>query len=201
MHLIWYVHVFNFECVSCYATYGSLLQMDMENRFEDWNCLQPSAIVDVTECPIQQPYLNEWEFFSGKKRRHTLKYEVTVHIQTGKLIWTAGPFPGSVHDLNIARSGFVLHLLPNEQVLADKAYIGSPYFITPFCPACTVAQKIFNNLVGRKRVCVEQVIKRMKTFCALHHEWRHELPLHGIVFNVIANIVAMAMMIEPIKAT
>ena len=73
----------------------------MEDRFSNWHEMRPSCIVDVTECPIERPFLNEWEFFSGKKRRHTLKYEIAVHIQTGRIVWIAGPFRGSVHDLTV----------------------------------------------------------------------------------------------------
>jgi len=163
--------------------------------------MRPSCIVDVTECPIERPFLNEWEFFSGKKRRHTLKYEIAVHIQTGRIVWIAGPFRGSVHDLTIARNGFIHNLFHNEQVLGDKAYVGDPRFIAPFRPACTTAQEHFNYIVSCKRLLVEQVIKRIKHFHAVCHEWRQSLPLHGIVFKVIANIVVMSLFIEPIKAS
>jgi hypothetical protein len=143
--------------------------------------------------------LSEWEYYSGKKQRHTLKYELAVHIETGDIVWMNGPFPGSMHDLTIARSGFVHQLLQNEQALGDKAYIGCDHFIAPCKPPRTPEQHRFNAILHRRRALIEQVNKRIKHYNVFRHDWRHDLSLHGIAFRVVVNIVAMCLMIQPIK--
>jgi hypothetical protein len=51
------------------------------------------AIVDGTECPIERPCDDNLQknFYSGKKKKHTIKYEVAVRITDGQLVWRAGP--------------------------------------------------------------------------------------------------------------
>ena len=64
-----------------------------------------TMIVDSTECPIQRPCKVLQEiFYSGKKKKHTLKYEIGVSIQTGLIVWIGGGMTGSTHDLTIARN-------------------------------------------------------------------------------------------------
>src|SRR4051794_35737324 len=91
--------------------------------------------LDGTECPIQRPL--DWEtqfnYYSGKKGCHTIKYEVRVCISNGRLVWLAGGVPGRVHDISLARnSGILNQLQPGELILADKGYVGDDSFITPF---------------------------------------------------------------------
>jgi hypothetical protein len=57
-------------------------------------------IVDGTECPILRPgsYSVQNLFYSGKKKRHTIKYELGVRITDGKIVWVKGAAPGKTHD-------------------------------------------------------------------------------------------------------
>ncbi len=90
--------------------------------------------LDTTECPIQRPSdcIIQRLMYSGKSKKHSLKYEVGVSLHTGAAVWIFGPSPGSIHDPKIARSSGILNILPVwEQVLADKAYIGEPSFLLP----------------------------------------------------------------------
>ncbi len=59
--------------------------------------------LDVTECFIERPLNNIIQrlYYSGKTRKHTIKYEIGIQLQTGKIVWLSGGVPGSVHDLTI----------------------------------------------------------------------------------------------------
>ncbi|KAL6071421.1 Transposase [Balamuthia mandrillaris] len=81
------------------------------------------GIVDSTECPIQRPIGSKRQriYYSGKKKRHTLKYELVLDLKTELFTWVNGPFPGRVHDLTIARNGLV-KAAQQHKLLGDKAY-------------------------------------------------------------------------------
>ena len=78
-------------------------------------------------------------FYSGKKKRHTIKYEVSlvelvkqirfqtqnsqvaVRITDGIIVWVAGPCPGSAHDLTMYQTfGLKEQLIPGELLIGDK---------------------------------------------------------------------------------
>lgn len=58
-----------------------------------WNVL----VVDVTESPIERPKKKQRGYYSGKKKRHTLKAQVVVNQANGQIICTAFG-KGRVHD-------------------------------------------------------------------------------------------------------
>jgi len=59
-----------------------------------------TIIIDVTEQAIQRPQKKQKKYFSGKKKRHTLKTEIQV-TKRGEIIRVSKPYSGSSHDLEI----------------------------------------------------------------------------------------------------
>ncbi len=157
--------------------------------------------LDGFECPIERPLDNEIQqhYYSGKKKRHTIKYEIGVQIISGKVVWLAGDAPGSVHDLQMARSfSLITLLLPGEKVLADKAYIGENCFIHPFKPATTEEEKKFNTKISSIRETVEHTIGRIKLFQFLKQQWRHDLDLHPVAVKVVCHALNIELHSYPI---
>lgn len=153
--------------------------------------------MDVTECPIEA-VIAEWLYYSVKKSRHTLKYEIACSMVDSTIIWINGPFPGSTHDLTIARAAFIRRLGIQEKALADKAYVGDMHFIPPYRPARTNAERVWNRQHHQVRQKIERLIKRVKQFCILKETWRHDLDLHHIVFTVCCNITNICLLNEPL---
>ena len=58
-------------------------------------------------------------FYSGKKKRHTLRTEVQV-TEAGHIVAISKPFPGAVHDIEARRRGPPLSAW-------SRAYVGSGY--------------------------------------------------------------------------
>ncbi len=58
-------------------------------------------------------------FYSGKKKRHTLRTEVQV-TEAGHIVAISKPFPGAVHDIEVRRRGPPLSAW-------SRAYAGSGY--------------------------------------------------------------------------
>ncbi len=172
----------------------------MEDRIVD----QPKIVnmtLDVTECLIHRPSDNIIQrlYYSGKTRKHTIKYEIGIQLQTGKIIWLSGGTPGSVHDLTIVRnSGLISNLLPGEMVLADKAYIGETCFLHPIKPAITNEEKQINSAISSIRETVEHTIHRIKIFGFTQQKWRHNLNLHSIAFSVICHALNIEFIVHPV---
>ena len=61
-----------------------------------------SLILDATESPIERPQKGQKSYYSGKKKRHTLKTEIRVTLE-GKIIHTSRPRPGSMHDFKLSK--------------------------------------------------------------------------------------------------
>lgn len=171
-----------------------------ERLITDEQCLKMA--LDATECPIVRPldWNTQHEYYSGKKKKHTIKYEVRVTLSTGRIVWMTGGLPGSVHDITMARnSGILNQLLPGELILADKEYIGEDYFVTPFKNPSTNEEWTWNHFIHTTRVIVENIYSRIKAFGCLKQQWRHELTLHPIVFSVICNIVNIELYLHPLR--
>jgi len=92
------------------------------------------TIVDGTECPIGRPKNSiQNVFYSGKKKRHTIKYEIGCRITDGFIVWVKGPYPGSQNDITMYRNYKMEEsLLENEWVLADRGYQGAEKCVVPY---------------------------------------------------------------------
>ena len=50
---------------------------------------QPQVVViDVTETPIERPKRRQRQFYSGKKKRHTIKCQTVIDLSTGRILCT-----------------------------------------------------------------------------------------------------------------
>ena len=81
---------------------------------------------------VRQPREQAWHYIVGRNV-WGIKYEIVCAIGNPRIVWINGPWKGSAHDASIAvQSGVKQHLLPREQLLADKAYKGDRFsFIVP----------------------------------------------------------------------
>src|SRR5580698_7404117 len=124
--------------------------------------------IDTTSCPVRKPTEEEVAevFYEARLHRCTLKYETGVSLMTNNLCWVSGGWPGTFHDLTIARNSGVLDYIDEgELIIADKVYVSSDGpFITAFRPSRTEAEHQFNNEIKRIRQIIERVHLRIKQF-------------------------------------
>ena len=84
------------------------------------------AILDATEQQIERPKDNETqrEYYSGKKKRHTIKTQVVVNAVGEVAAMTPGE-AGKTSDIEIARRSQIVDVLPEDTHLYDdKGYVG-----------------------------------------------------------------------------
>jgi IS5 family transposase len=167
--------------------------------FEEFPAVQ--LIVDAKEQPFRRPdgWDNQKAFYSGKKKQHTVKYQVGVTPE-GRVGSVSVSVPGSVHDLTLLRgSGLLDRLEEGAGVMTDKAYVG----VTEGRPALQVeipikrprkgelsaSQKGYNRRVSRRRVKVEHVFAQFSRFQALRQRFRGIMGRHSRAVRVVALLV------------
>lgn len=159
------------------------------------------VVVDVTEQGIRRPVDKEKqrEYYSGKKKRHTIKTQIMAN-KNGLILETFGGVAGSQHDFQIFQNSGVAPPLPSEVgIEADRAYQGGEKlflgrsFYIPFKASrwypLTEFQKMVNKLINRSRVLGEHLIERIKRFRILKDIFRNRLSKHERIFTQIAGIV------------
>jgi hypothetical protein len=162
------------------------------------------ACVDGVECPIQRPadYYIQRIYYSGKKKRHTIKYQVSCRINDGYPLHVTLGVPGSVHDLTLFKMSSISEVLfQDEFFLADKGYQGHTALVIPFKQASTTLtphQQNFNSVISSVRQVVEHCIGRIKIFKCLTTPWRHDLYLHQAAFSVCTKITALKCLFYPV---
>lgn len=135
------------------------------------------------------------DYYSGKKKRHTLKAQVLVNQADGQIICSVFG-KGRVHDFRLFKR-HRLPMLPEQLCLADKGYQG----LAKLHPAsCTPAKKPrqgkldkaerqHNRKLARLRVVAEHVNRKLKIFRILAERYRNRRKRFGLRFNLIAAIV------------
>jgi DDE superfamily endonuclease/Helix-turn-helix of DDE superfamily endonuclease len=158
-----------------------------------------AVIVDTFEQRIERPTdpATADTYYSGKKKQHTLKVQVTVD-EGGGIIDIAPSVRGPTHDLELLRtSGLPARLGPDVGILGDLAYVG----ITAFHPTGATPRRkprstprppedrAFNTAFASRRVTVEHAIGRLRSFEALAQRDRHHRSLHTARVRAVAGFV------------
>jgi DDE superfamily endonuclease/Helix-turn-helix of DDE superfamily endonuclease len=156
---------------------------------------------DSTERPTGRPVRGQKAYYSGKKRRHTLKTQVAVvrkRKRPGRgatkrkvrIAAVSRTFPGSMHDKKVYdRAGVVLPA--GATGYGDTAYLGTGLKTPARKPrggALTPRQKAGNRRVGRKRVVVEHGIGEMKVWRVAAERWRNPRSRHTLVMKNVAGL-------------
>jgi hypothetical protein len=169
------------------------------------------VIIDGKEQPFQRP--RGWEeqkpFYSGKKKRHTVKTQVLCTPE-GRIGGVSATVPGSTHDLTMMRGDGVLDRLgEDEGAMADKAYTGAsndrpevplvvPTKATRGHPL-TEEQKAVNRKISGCRVVIEHVMAQLNRFQVLKQVFRSAFVRHTRAIRVVAALVDRRIAAVPLR--
>ncbi|MHC5830960.1 MAG: transposase family protein, partial [Nostoc sp.] len=79
-----------------------------------------TVAMDVTESPIERPKYGQKRFFSGKQKRHTLKSQFVIDLETLQVICVVND-SGRRHDFKLfIHSKVRFH--PDTESLEDSGY-------------------------------------------------------------------------------
>ncbi len=154
-----------------------------------------TIVIDVSEQQIERPLKKQKKYYSGKKKKHTIKAQIVICLKTFK-IYSIRCEKGHVHDFSLFKNS---RLLINAAItiLADAGYQGIkaihknskiPYKATKKKPL-TKEQKKFNLELSKKRIIVENVIRRCKIFRIVKETFRGKHINYGKNWNLVAALV------------
>ena len=152
-----------------------------------------TILIDATEIPIQRPSKNQRKYYSGKKKRHTMKFEIQTD-KNGKILNISKSYNGRTHDFKIRKMSD--HVPRDAVVLADSGYQGMQKLHTKTVlphkrrskEKLTPEQKVHNRALSSKRVFVEHVFAQLKKFKILGSTYRNFRKKLHLRFNIIAGI-------------
>jgi len=137
------------------------------------NCLGLEFIIDGTERPIRRPKDKERrkKYYSGKKKRHTLKNNVVSEKRTRKVKVLSETCEGKKHDKKLADEQD-LHFPKGSKVWKDTGFQGyEPEDVITYQPKkkpkgkeLTLEEKEQNRLISSERIGVEHSIGGVKVF-------------------------------------
>lgn len=150
------------------------------------------VVMDVTETPIERPKRKQKRFYSGKKKQHTLKCQLVIDSDTGEIICTFFG-QGRRHDFALFKASEV-QFHPETTSIQDSGYQGiAQYHAQSFVPKKTPKngklsdlEKDYNRELGRQRICIEHINRRLKIFRILQQRYRNRRRRFGLRCNLIA---------------
>lgn len=145
-----------------------------------------AVLVDTYEQRVQRHKERDEadRYYSGKRKAHTVKIQVTVDECDGRIVDIPPSVPGPTADLTVLKgSGLLPRLPPGVGVLGDLAYVGMDE-LSPGVRGATPRRKprgqphpagdvAYNTAFARRRVVVEHSIGRMRCYESLTQRDRH----------------------------
>ena len=166
------------------------------------------AFLDATEQEIPRPHgkRKRKTHYSGKKKRHAVKTQLTVN-QTGLIIHKTGHAAGSTHDYSLYKHNHP-HLPDRVCLDLDLGYAGIKKDYPELnCmlpikrknpgrgkrgmrgPELSPEQKAFNKALAKERVVVEHTNSRIKKFRIWGDEFRNRLRHYELMTDIVCGIV------------
>jgi DDE superfamily endonuclease/Helix-turn-helix of DDE superfamily endonuclease len=156
---------------------------------------------DATERPTRRPERGQRQFYSGKKKRHTIKAQVVVvrrrkppgpgaRPRRLRIAAVSESFPGRVHDKKIYDAARVV-APPGVKRTGDTAYLGTGLETPARKPRggeLTARQKAGNRRVARRRIAAEHGIGKMKVWRVASERYRNPISKHTLVMKNVAGL-------------
>lgn len=156
---------------------------------------------DGTEQPINRPRKGQKKWYSGKKKRHTIKHQIVVVRKRKKhgrgkqkrrvrIAAVSKAFHGRVHDKKMYEETHALSP-PGALRKGDTGYLGTAIEI-PWKKAIgkelTEKQKRSNRRFSSRRVTVEHGIGKMKFWRMAAEKYRNARHTHTLMLKNIAGL-------------
>lgn len=158
------------------------------------------VLIDATEQEVEKPKEPHARRvrYSGKKKKHTVKTQVTTTRTL--ILHVFGGLPGSLHDFTLLRASGVLGHVPNDvKVRVDRGYEGverehaGQVIEKPLRRGrgqrLTALGRAYNRMVSALRMAVEHMLSRVKQFGVMAGVYRGEWEEHEDLFVIVSGLV------------
>lgn len=161
-------------------------------------CPELEFIIDGVERPIQRPKAQDRQrtYYSGKKKRHTVKNVVITEKATGKIKVLSSTHPGKTHDKKVADKG-VYRFPHGSKLWKDTGFQGyEPEDVTTFQPKkkprggeLTPEEKVGNRRIARQRIGIEHSIGGVKVYHIVRDLYRnHKRKFEDVIFETACGL-------------
>src|SRR5829696_4112731 len=159
-----------------------------------------AVVIDTFEQRTHRPKRRQRAYYSGKKKAHTLKSQVGVDEESGRLVNVSDTVPGPWADIKLLEKSRLFKRLPKGVGgIGDLGYVG----IGALHPSGAGASprrkprgkerppedRRYNRAFSRRRIIVEHGIGRLRRFRAVAHVNRHARQGHAMRVRAIAGLV------------
>lgn len=163
-------------------------------------------IVDTFETPLPRPSLPQVQkkFYSGKKKRHTLKTQIVTDA-AGEVLAIEPGHAGPTSDKMLYEQSQTAQEYPRAARRADLGYVGTPEMLLPHkkkrgktgqkAPELTPQQQEENRYAASQRVRVEHGVRRCKAWRILRDEFRLGQGLFPMVALATVGLVHLARLV------
>jgi hypothetical protein len=157
-----------------------------------------AVVIDSFEQRTQRPKRRQRAYYSGKKKAHTLKSQVAVDEESGRVVDVSDSVPGRWADIKLLKRSRLMKRLPSGVGgIGDLGYVGiGDVHPAGACPRRKPRGKPrppedvkYNRVFSRRRIVVEHAIGRMRRFRAVTDVNRHRRKGHAVRVRAIAGLV------------
>jgi hypothetical protein len=156
-----------------------------------------TVLVDSFEQRVQRPP-NDDSHYSGKKKQHTLKSQIAVDSDTGRIVDVSKSVPGPTADIKLLEDSGLLESLPGDVgVGGDLAYLKLAKLRRDgFSPRRKPRGKprppedvVYNRAFSQFRIVVEQTIGQVRRFQSVTATDRNHRRQHSARVAAVAGLV------------
>ena len=156
---------------------------------------------DATERPTRRPKRGQRAFYSGKKKRHTIKTQIVVARKRKsagsdpgprrlRIVAVSGSVPGRTHDKKLYDESPVV-APPDVKRTGDTAYLGTGLKTPTRKPRgqkLSDEQKAANRKLSIRRVAAEHGIGKMKIWRIASERYRNPVSKHTLMMKNVAGL-------------
>jgi hypothetical protein len=159
-----------------------------------------AVAIDTFEQRTHRPRRRQRAYYSGKKKAHTLKSQVGVDEESGRVVDVSDSVPGPWADIRLLKKSRLLRRLPaGVGGIGDLGYVG---IADPHPDGLGAAprrkprgrdrppeDRRYNRAFSRRRIVVEHATGRLRRFRAVAHVNRHRRKGHAARVRAVAGLV------------
>jgi len=165
------------------------------------------AFIDATEQEIPRPKnkRRRKNYYSGKKKKHTVKTQITVN-KKGLILHKTKHRKGKQHDYDIFKKTGPPPIPPKVEIGVDLGYFGIKKDYPelnvnipgkkPKGKELTRQQKRYNKKQRKARVIVEHTISWMKKYRIMAEEFRNRLTRYDRMTSIVCGLVNFTIQTE-----
>jgi hypothetical protein len=158
------------------------------------------AFIDATEQEIPRPKnKRRWKsYYSGKKKKHTVKTQIMVN-KKGVILHKTKHQRGKKHDYDIFKKKGPPPIPREVEIGVDLGYLGIKKDYPdmkvkipvkkPKGKKLASKEKRYNKKLRKERVIVEHTISRMKKYRIMREEFRNKLTRYNNMTSIVCGLV------------